>query len=410
MKNAIKQILSLETIDESIDVNGVMTGVLSEVDAGTEQRGDATAYEMDNVGDDIEAAQGYVDLLEQSPPEGAAPATLAVAQVGLESIFSKYGIVMKVVSQESADYSDKLATFQTIQMANEGIGEMVKSFGESIKNVIDRIRVNMKDTFRRRAAWTSEAIKLRAKLHTATGAPMAGATYTNRVRVAHMTKGDQSVITDPKAMLKAVESVEVSLNGLSELIKGVASMYTIFNSNKGSVDFNKIANAFDTSEFSKDQLSLTGAAALFGEEITTPKFEGTSTDVKSMLAIAAGIKFNHTNIWKVGDLEQPALEPLDIQSMKSGVDDMVRVGQVICDMYNRRDREFEPYLAAMYDKANSGFDIDMVISPINYIRFNRLYKRLMYGILKTVESSFDLNFKAATCLLEYWKWSIANNK
>lgn len=411
MKNSLKKHLSTEVID----TDGVMTEVLDNVDTATPGAGaeiNTTADEIDNVGSDIETAQGYVDALEQSPPEGASDDALAMAQVGLEAIFNKYSIPVKkrVVARESADYSNKLATFQTIEMANEGIGEMLKSFGESCKNVIDRMRVNMKDTFRRRAAWLKEANALRAQLQKASGSPDPAAKYTNRIRVAHMTKGDQTVVTTGKEMLVAVDSVDAAMHGLVGFLEGIGSLFTWFNNQKGKMDFGACTANFEPSVFSKNMLSLSGTAAMFGEETIINKLSGSSDNPEEMMKIAAGIDINHTHVWKVKDLQQPELAPLSIAEMNSGIQDLITVGQTICDLYNRYDQDVVKWIQEMNRKAQAKYDIDMITSPIRWVRFNRIYTRVMWACIASIQNGFDLNFKAATCLLEYWKWSVANNK
>lgn len=416
MSSFIKQQLSREAIDESIDTTGVMESVLSAVDStsseATNQINETTADEIDDVGNDIEAAQGYVDVLEQSPPEGASEEALAVAQVGLEAIFNKYGVPMKaVIARESADYSARVATFETIAMANEGIAEMVKSFAESCGNVIERMQVNMKDTFRRRAAWLKEANILRSQLNNASGAPREGAKYTNRIRVAHMTLGNQTVLTSGKDMLSAVDTVEVSMNGLVGLLDGIGSLFTWFNKQKGKVDFTHCTSNFEPSQFTRGVLSLSGSAALFGEETVINQITGSSENADEMMNIASKINIKHTYVWKVKDLQQPELPPLSIEEMKQGIEDLAKTGQVICNLYNRYDQEVVKYVQEMMNKNNpERFDSDMITSPIRYFRFNRIYKRVMMACIASINNGFDLNFKAATCLLEYWKWSVANNK
>lgn len=410
----MKQTFKNQLSQEVIDTDGVMSEVLGDVDSATPSAGadiNSTTAEIDTVGTDIETAQGYVDVLEQSPPEGASDDALNMARVGLEAIFNRYNIPVKpVIARESADYNNKLATFQTIEMANEGIGEMMKGFGESCANMLDRMRVNMKDTFRRRAAWLKEANALRSQLHQASGTPNPNAKYTNRIRVAHMTKGDKTVVTTGKEMLAAVDSVDAAMNGLVGFLEGIGSLFTWFNNQKGKMDFGACTANFEPSAFSEGMLSLSGTAAMFGEETVINKLSGATENPEEMMKIAATIDIKHTDVWKVKDLAQPELAPLSIAEMTAGIQDMITSGQTICDLYNRYDQDVAKWVQEMNRKAQANYDIDMFTSPIRWVRFNRIYTRVMWACIGSIQNGFDLNFKAATCLLEYWKWSIENNQ
>ncbi len=422
MKASIRRSLGLESeatviasSDEPSDIVGIdVAELFGEVDAHDHHAPnveDADDSAVEIVCEDMEVIQSIADVLEAAGDEGASPVALAVAQESMQSIFSRYGVAPRGFAKEALDKGRAHATKEALAYAKEGMQQIAQEgLGEAITNTINRMRVNTQHFWRRRATWKAEAVRLRKSLQTASGTPSETATYSNKIRIAHMTTGDQNVLTDGDEMLKAVMSVHNSLNGAVPFLTGLTTLFSWFNSQKGKVDFTSIASHFKESVHNRDMLSITGPIAMFGEETVMSKFSGQSDNAEEMMAIMKSIKFQHVYLWRVKDLDVQPLKALSIEEMKSNIDALVKAGEEIHDIYNRFDKEMGRFYAEAANKMSRSFDLDMVTSPIRYVRFNHHYVRILNIMNTAVKDALDLNFMAVTALLDYYMWSLKNSK
>ncbi len=424
MKASMRRSLGLESeaivvasSDEPSDVVGIdVQELFGEVDAHDHhapnvEDGDDSAVEI--VCEDMEVIQSIADVLEAAGEEGASPVALAVAQESMQSIFSRYGVAPRSFAKEAIDKGQAVATKEALAYAREGMLQIAnEGVGDAITDTLNRMRVNTQQFWRRRTTWRAEAIRLQKSLQSATGTASDSVLYTNRIRIAHMTTGDQNVLTNGHEMLKAVRTVHSTLNGVVPFLTGLTSLFTWFNSEKGKVDFNAIAANFKESVYNRDMLSISGPVALFGEESVMSKFGGVSNTAEEMMAIMRSIRFSHTYVWRVKDLDIQPLKPLSVQEMKDSIGDLVKVGEEIMDLYGRHDRELTRFYNELRNKTqnNDEIDLDMITSPIRYFRFRRAYVRILNTMLHFTEQAFDLNFMAATAMLDYYMWSLKNTK
>lgn len=361
---------------------------------------------------DMVTVQKIVDVLKKTGDEGATPVALAVAQENLQAIFARHGIKPGVnFAKEAVSKGQGAVTKEAIAYAQESMVTMAREgVVQGAKNLLERMKVNTQHAFRRRTTWRKEAMRLQKQLGSARGAPKAGAQYTNNIRIAYMTLGDQTVLHDGNAMHKNILQTQESLTGCGKFLEGLHSLYSWFNSEKGKVDFDEIAKAFPPSKFSRGMLSVTGPQALFGEETVISDFGGVSNTAEEMMAIMKTIKIQHVNVWKVKDLDIQPLAPLSINEMKNSIGAFVKIGDEIADLYNRLDREFVDYLVEHINQQSGDNVMDFVTSPIRFLRFQRTYQRLLSQVLAAIEHMFEINFKAATCMLGYYEWSLENNE
>lgn len=373
---------------------------------------DNSKQKIDIIEADMVTVQKIVDVLKKTGDEGATPVALAVAQENLQAIFARHGIKPGVnFAKEAVSKGQGAVTKEAIAYAQESMVTMAREgVVQGAKNLLERMKVNTQHAFRRRTTWRKEAMRLQKQLGSARGAPKAGAQYTNNIRIAYMTLGDQTVLHDGNAVHKNILQTQESLTGCGEFLEGLYSLFSWFNSEKGKVNFDDIAKAFPPSKFSRGMLSVTGPQALFGEETVISDFGGISNTAEEMMAIMKTITIQHTHVWKVKDLDIKPLPPLTINEMKSSIGAFVKAGDEIVDLYNRRDREFTKYLNEYYNQIEGNNQLDMLTSPIRFIRFQQLYTSLLGQVIDAVENMFDLNFKAATCMLGYYEWSLENNE
>lgn len=424
MKSIMRRALGLESAvdiaiasgEEVSDVAGMdVQELFGEVDAydhHAPNTAEGDNGQADAIYADMEFVQSVVDVLQAAGDEGASPTALAVAQEGMQAVFSRYGIGARGFAQEAASLGQAHATKQAIAYANESMAKIAtEGIGESMVNVVNRMKANMQQFFRRRTTWRNEAIKLQKELSSANGQPKQGAAYSNRIRIAHMTTGDHTVLKDGKALLSSTRDVNSTMTAVVAFLTGLTSLYSWFNKEKGKVDFDKIAALLPESKYSPGMLSITGPQALFGEETVMSSFGGVSDNPEEMMAIMRQIAVKHVWVWRVKDLDITPLEPMTIDHMKSTIGDFVKIGDEILALYNRYDREMSRFTREQIRQhQQDGQIINMVTSPIRYFRFQRIYVRLLNQMIDAMATTLDLNFMAATSLLDYYRWSLENNR
>lgn len=422
MKASMRRSLGLESVavtfassDEPSEVVGIdVAELFGEVDAhdhhapNTE---DGNGSSIEIVCEDMETIQTIADVLKSAGDDGATPVALALAQESMQAIFTRYGVKPRAFAKEAIEKGQAHATKEALAYAAEGMAQMAKEgIGESIVNTINRLRANTQQFFRRRTTWRKEALKLQQALRSASGTPNDKATYSNKIRIAHMTTGSKDVLTDGNEMLKAVNVVHSSLNGAVPFLTALTSIFSWFNSEKGKADFNKIAANFKPSQHSDELLSISGPIALFGEETVMTKFGGVSENIEEMMKIMGSITIQHRHYWKVKDLESTPLKPLSIDEMNKSIDALVKAADEIYNIYVRNDEEMGVFYEEQRRKYSGGIDPDMIVSPVVFFRFQHIYLSILNHMLFAVKQALDLNFMAATSMLDYYMWSLKNNK
>ncbi len=421
MKAAMRRSLGLESqaitiaaSDEPSDVVGIdIQELFKEVDAEGHHApnvidGDDASIEI--VCEDMEFVQKIVDVLKDAGDEGASPVALAVAQENMHSIFSRYGVAPRGFAKEALDKGQAHATEEAIAYATESMNKIcMEGIGNVATNTVNRLKANVQQFFRRRTAWRNEALRLQKSLSTAAGSPKSGAQFKNAIRIAHMTTGDQKVLSDGKLLLESVRGMGNTLSASQQFLTGLTSLFSWFNKQKGIVDFDKIASYLPESKYSEGMLSVSGPQALFGEEVTMSDFGGKSENAEEMMAIMKKIKIKHNLVWRVKDLDIEPLAPLDITHMKATIGDLVKIGDEILSLYNRFDAEIGKFIDELNRQEKGHVLADLVTSPIRFLRFRGTYTRLLDGMIQGLGTSLDLNFMAATALLSYYQWSLDNN-
>lgn len=425
--SSVRRSLGLESIvsqtfassDEANDTVGLdLTEILEGVDSASDLQNldNATPAELGDTDygaaqADVETVCSIVEVLEDSGEEGASETAVKLAQEVISNILSKHGVKMRAPAFEAIAGGRATLTKETISIAKEGVGEMLKGIGRALANTAERMRVNVRQAFRYRTAWRKDAVALREMTKSSVGSPSDTAKYNKRVRIAHMTMGDQTVVASADKMHDHLLQVHNSLTGVVHFLQGLVSLYSWFNKEKGKINFDKIADNFQPSQHAKGMLSVSGKDAIFGEEMVISDFGGVSDNVDEMMAIMKRVSVQRITVWRVRDLDiGEGLAPVAIADVRRQIDTLIRLGEEVVDLYNRYDREIGPFISESYNRQNTDFDIDMIVSPIRFFRYHGQYMRLLNAMIYAVNEMFDLNMKAATCLLDYYKWSVKHNK
>lgn len=343
----------------------------------------------------------------------AGPQTLAVAMERMDYIASQYNIQTLGLAREGfVDMAVQKGTAMKDEVLNRAYAVsqgVLKTTVQRLDNVMERLKVNMQATFKRAKTYTADAQKLKIRAEVLKNAELKNpdARYTNQIRIAHFTRGDQTVAASGTELLSSMETSYAAFQEVSKFMEKFDKIFTFGAKNKGAADFDELAGGLQDSKFFPHQFSLSGSDALFGEEFLVSKFAGESTNINEMIAIIRGIQISHEYIWRVKELEHQELPAIDPRSMLRDIDKLQQAGQYIYEFSKSWEVMIGRYVRKASERASTPpwQNLDFYMSPGNYLLYNNLYCNIILSMGSALAKAITTNEKAVLCLLSYYKWS-----
>lgn len=383
---------------------------LTEVDDATEQFIDrATAGHLDELQTIIMTVDGA---------EAPAPETLAYAMERCDHIANLYGFetpglaregYAEMAVQKGGEMKDAV-----LRRASDVSMGVLKTVVQRFRNTYDRLAVNIRTMFKRSASYTKDAntIKQRAAAMKQSTLANSGAVYSNAVRVAHFTRGDHSVAASGREISTSMEASLSAFQAVGVFMQKFDHIFEFGAKNKGQANFDELAAAMQDSKYFPHQFSLSGPDALFGEEFLMTKVAGETTSIDQMIAIIRGIAVSHEYIWRVKDLEKPALQPRTPDEISHDIDEVMKAGQYVYEWCRTWEHTIGKYVAKAANRASTPpwQNIDFYKSPGNYLLYNQLYCNIILNLGTAIAKALTVNEKALLCLLDYYRWSLNQYK
>ncbi len=420
MKASIRRSLGLESeatviasSDEPSDIVGVdVAELFGEADGFDQTLGDDAQSKMLN---DVDEVITITDVLEGQPDTPLTDAALQLAQESLNAIFSRYGVKTRSISTETID-GKRMTAKEVIAYATEAVDEMSKKQGESLDSLFKRMTSEVDYVTRTKNSWRNQAVSLRRKASAVTGDP-SDAKYTNRVMIAHMTKGDKTVLKSAAELQNIVTSMQKPVDGMVLMLKGVSSTFSSFlNQSKGAVDFDRVAASFEKSHFFPGSLSLTGPEAIFGEETIMEPVSGFTDNLSDMMGKLKRATITHNKVWELSDLGDISLPAKTVQEIQKEADLLVKIGEEINKQFVYFNGTVKPFVWEL----RRNFLIPYVnttlttwhayTSPIKFLRYRIRYSILLWKLVNAAQRIYRHNTKAASSMLAYYEWSLKQVK
>ena len=331
MKAIMRRSLGLESSvelttgssDEISEVAGIdVQELFGEVDA----EGHHAPNVVERVLNDIDTVVEITDVLEKHPDGELSEASLSLAQETLNAIFSRHDVKTRSISSERFE-GKRMTAKEVIAYATEAADEVGKKYGNDLDTLIKRMTSEIDYITRTKQSWRNQAIKLRNAAGAVSGEP-TDALFTNRVTIAHMTKGDKTPLKSAGELQDIVNRMKDPVDGMVMMLSGVSSTFSSFlNQTKGSVDFDRVTASFEKSHFFPGTLSLTGPDAIFGEETVMDPVQGQTDNLPDMMKTLARAAIHHYSVWEISDLPQSLqLKVKSSVSIQKEIDTLINIG------------------------------------------------------------------------------------
>lgn len=398
-------------VDEQTEEEGLVNSINTLTDAGVE-------------------AEGVIAQLQEAGPEVTDTAVL-VAQERLSSIFHRVGMSVRRASRESMAVAPNppdakevaddnrpgpYSAAQDLIADSEKNLEFIKvAANEGLREFANRIAVNTKNLFRWSTTYAKEARAVAAAARNTKGTP-TDAVYNNRLRIAYFTNAQQEPLTDGKAVADALGNMSRNIRAINGVSEQLGSVFKFFNKGTGRLDLPTMFGQLEktTDAHDGEALSITGTAALFGEELvlTGADVSQAVNNQEEMMQALGHAKVQLVERWKVSDLPSeinlPVMSAQDVASSASQLEgiaqQLVADYRIVAAMINRVQQQPTTIRGAIVDIA-----LDAA-SNSNMVKFRGRINRLISSIAFGCDQTVNHKAKTLNCLMDYYKWSLKNHK
>lgn len=371
--------------------------------------------------DDGAAVSEVIDTVKEAGPE-ISPEAVLVAQERLSGIFRRYGLESRRIAREdiTADIAAGTENPGPYSAAQDLITDAEKNLeyikvaaAEGLRELGQRVAVNMQNMFKWRSTYVKDARAVAKAAAAVVGSP-SDAQYTNKIRIAHFTDGAKNVLTTAKQLDSAFATSRDAIKACRLLQEQMERVFVFFTQGSGKVDLNVLRGAFEPSSYGTDDgktyLSLSGKAAIFGEEFVMSGFhaEGVTENQESMLAAFSDVRYKHVNHWTVKELENLALPVMSAAEVAKNANALTTLAanlngdfsilDSLIDFTNRDDRTFSEHV------------LQGLTNPKLFLRFRNVVLNTIVAMEAAGNVNIDLKAKALNCVLDYYKWSLNNHK
>lgn len=364
--------------------------------------------------DDQEEVASIADRIEDEDGD-VSPEALVVAQERLNAIYRRYDLSTKSLSRESASYSTRSKAREMVRIARENeklIGEFAQ---EGVKELADRMRVNMQNFFKWRTTYVKEARNVAQQASQTQGSPNESARYTNKIRIAHFCDANMEPQTDPKALADVFQNTNETIKTMHGLMDVIANSFALFEDPEFTLDFDKIFRDWKPTGGTNSKghvLSAHKDHGLFGEQyLITNIPQGSRNDLDLALAALAKMSFVSVWRWQVKDLDiGEGLEVYPASKIAAAAKDLERMGDLVHANYDMSDHAQGTSAGYLMGRDNTWVNVlEFLKSPMKKLKFSRSNTRLIANLTRITQQVVDLEAKAMNCLLDYYKWSLKNH-
>lgn len=407
---------------------------------------DGTAEAVDQLLGVEEEATQVVDVIRDAGDE-VSPEAIAVAAERLNNIFARVGLSMpgRRSARESADSKEALdanqATTDEDYVAEDGrpgpysdatdlISDAEKNLefvkiaaNEGIKEFINRIAVNSKNFLRWRTAYAKEAATVAAKAGKLRGATPKEVFWNNRLRIAHFTNREKTPLVTADALSSAVKNVSAAVAAISPLQAELSRAFKLFGKGDGSVDIEAIFNAMPeiTTASGVAGRAVSGGEGIFGEEAILAGFGAVDqvTNFKELRIFIAKLRVVDATYWRVKDLpdnfDLPVMPAAEVEKNARALvkfadqlaSDYAKLGVMKGRSASGNSNDFST--AGTIIKSVVGGAVDAAINR-DMVMVRERANTLTNTLVGACAAAIDLKAKALNCLLDYYKWSLANHQ
>ena len=241
--------------------------------------------------------------------EEVSPVAASVAAERLSAIFNRYpelpGLTRMRAARESmqADGIDideaalppSYTVDELIDESKQNLEYMKIAANEGLKELGNRIAVNMRDFFRFNTTYAKVANKVKQKASTVSGTP-TDAKYTNAVRIAHFTTSDKRVLANAKDLAASMQKLNKGILALSEVADRLSTIFDLFGKRDGELDLKSLFNGISIENGS---MILSGDG-LFGEEAYLSNLRMRDvTSLRDLAEVFKNVKVQHESRWTV---------------------------------------------------------------------------------------------------------------
>lgn len=362
--------------------------------------------------------QELTDIAQAVEQNETSVQTLAIAMERVDVLAEMYGIQTLGLGREGfvENLTEKgiQAKDEVVKRAYAVAQGVMGTVIQRTKNTAARLAVNLRTLFTRATSYSKDAtiIKERAKALVNGTLKDPEATFSKQIHIAHFTRGDQTVASTGEELLQALVSNFAAYQKVGKFMERFQHVFSFKGINKGTANFDELAEGFELSRYFPHQFTLGGSDALFGEEFLLTQFAGEANTIEEMISIVRGMKVSHEYIWRVKELEHQNLPPVSPKEIARVMDKLSEAGAYVYEFSRTWEQTIGKYARNASERASRPpwENLDFYKSPGNYLLYNQLYCRIILDLSSAVANAVATNEKALLCLLDYYKWSLNQHK
>ena len=395
----------------------VASAILEDQATGDELQNEVQALTQDGA-----EAAGIISQLEG---DDVTPMAAAVAAERLGAIFSRYpelpGLQRMRAARESMQEAPTIDTKdvalppsytvdELIDESKQNLEFMQVAANEGLKEMANRVAVNVRDFFRFNTTYAKVAVKVKQQAQQTVGTP-SDAKYTNAVRIAHFTTADKRVLANARDLATSMGKLNKTIAAVAVVAERLSGIFDLFK-NEDGLDLKGLFIGIDMVD---GRISLSGDG-LFGEEFYLTDISLREvTNLRDLVEACKNIRVNNENVWTVKELQADGLMELPVLSSKeivANIDAAIQAANMIPVEANTAQRIMgAANKASTNGEAGDIIDLltDLAIRREFFLTANRITNvlRAMNSAVITVISN---KTKALNCLLDYYEWSLKQHK
>lgn len=395
----------------------VASAILEDQATGDELQNEVQALTQDGA-----EAAGIISQLEG---DDVTPMAAAVAAERLGAIFSRYpelpGLSRMRAARESMQDAQTIDTKdvalppsytvdELIDESKQNLEYMQVAANEGLKEMANRVAVNVRDFFRFNTTYAKVATKVKQQAQQTTGTP-SDAKYTNAVRIAHFTTADKRVLANARDLATSMGKLNKNIATVAVVAERLSEIFMI-NKDDDGLDLKGLFNGINIVD---GRISLSGDG-LFGEEFYLTDISLREvTNLRDLVEACKNIRVNNEDVWTVKELQADGLMELPVLSSKEIVANIDAAIQAANMIPAEADTALRIIAAASAASTNgedgtfTGVLIDLAIRREFFLVANRI-ANILRGMSSVVTTVISNKTKALNCLLDYYEWSLKQHK